>query len=48
MLRLATLIGGGPRLFVKRDDAIGFGFGGNKIRKLAYVVARARARAPTR
>jgi len=42
MPRLASLIGGGPRLFVKRDDAIGFGFGGNKVRKLAFVVARAR------
>jgi D-cysteine desulfhydrase family pyridoxal phosphate-dependent enzyme len=43
MPRLASVIGGGPRLFVKRDDAIGFGFGGNKIRKLAFVVARARS-----
>jgi len=42
MPRLASVIGGGPRLFVKRDDAIGFGFGGNKVRKLAFVVARAR------
>jgi 1-aminocyclopropane-1-carboxylate deaminase/D-cysteine desulfhydrase-like pyridoxal-dependent ACC family enzyme len=36
------MIGGGPRLFVKRDDAIAFGFGGNKVRKLAFVAARAR------
>jgi L-cysteate sulfo-lyase len=42
MARLSAVIGGGPRLFVKRDDAIGFGFGGNKVRKLAFVVARAR------
>jgi 1-aminocyclopropane-1-carboxylate deaminase/D-cysteine desulfhydrase-like pyridoxal-dependent ACC family enzyme len=28
---------------VKRDDAIGFGFGGNKIRKLRFVAAAARA-----
>jgi L-cysteate sulfo-lyase len=41
--RLAAIVGGGPRLFVKRDDAIPFGFGGNKIRKLAFVVARAQA-----
>ena len=27
-------LGGGPRLFVKRDDAITFGFGGNKVRKM--------------
>ena len=42
MPRLAAVIGGGPRLFVKRDDAIAFGFGGNKVRKLAFVAARAR------
>jgi D-cysteine desulfhydrase len=41
--RLAALVGGGPRLFVKRDDALAFGFGGNKVRKLAFVAARARA-----
>jgi D-cysteine desulfhydrase family pyridoxal phosphate-dependent enzyme len=39
--RLSALLGGGPRLFVKRDDAIPFGFGGNKVRKLALVAARA-------
>lgn len=27
-----------PRLLIKRDDYIGFGFGGNKVRKLEYVV----------
>ncbi len=41
--RLREAIGGGPRLFVKRDDALAFGFGGNKVRKLAYVGARALA-----
>src|SRR5438093_3728666 len=41
--RLSAVIGGGPRLLVKRDDALAFGFGGNKIRKLSYVAARARA-----
>ena len=25
---------GGPRIFVKRDDLTGLGFGGNKVRKL--------------
>src|SRR5207245_4307278 len=40
--RLRELLGGGPRLFVKRDDAIAFAFGGNKVRKLAFVAARAR------
>src|SRR5476651_1401108 len=41
LTRLQTLLGGGPRLFIKRDDAIPFGFGGNKVRKLAFVAARA-------
>ncbi len=41
MPALSLLLGGGPRLFIKRDDAIPFGFGGNKIRKLALVAARA-------
>jgi len=39
--RLRDSLGGGPRLFIKRDDAIPFGFGGNKVRKLALVAARA-------
>ncbi len=39
--RLGTALGGGPRLLVKRDDAIAFGFGGNKIRKIAIVAAAA-------
>jgi 1-aminocyclopropane-1-carboxylate deaminase/D-cysteine desulfhydrase-like pyridoxal-dependent ACC family enzyme len=41
MPRLRAALGGGPRLLVKRDDAIPFGFGGNKIRKLALVAAEA-------
>src|SRR5438445_11650224 len=41
--RLSALLGGGPQLFIKRDDAIPFGFGGNKVRKLALVAARAQA-----
>ncbi|MBI3491743.1 MAG: pyridoxal-phosphate dependent enzyme, partial [Acidobacteria bacterium] len=41
--RLSVLLGGGPRLLIKRDDAIPFGFGGNKVRKLAFVGARAQA-----
>jgi D-cysteine desulfhydrase family pyridoxal phosphate-dependent enzyme len=44
MPRLAAALGGGPRLLIKRDDAIAFGFGGNKIRKLAFVAADARDR----
>jgi 1-aminocyclopropane-1-carboxylate deaminase/D-cysteine desulfhydrase-like pyridoxal-dependent ACC family enzyme len=39
--RLCERVGGGPRLLVKRDDAIPFGFGGNKIRKLALVAGQA-------
>jgi L-cysteate sulfo-lyase len=39
--RLQEEIGGGVRLLAKRDDAIPFGFGGNKVRKLSIVVAQA-------
>jgi 1-aminocyclopropane-1-carboxylate deaminase/D-cysteine desulfhydrase-like pyridoxal-dependent ACC family enzyme len=41
--RLRDALGCQPRLLVKRDDAIAFGFGGNKVRKLEMVAARARA-----
>jgi 1-aminocyclopropane-1-carboxylate deaminase/D-cysteine desulfhydrase-like pyridoxal-dependent ACC family enzyme len=41
MAGLRDALGGGPRLLVKRDDAIPFGFGGNKVRKLEYVLAEA-------
>jgi len=34
---------GGPRLFIKRDDMTGLGLGGNKLRKLEYAFAEARA-----
>ncbi len=40
---LRGAVGGGPRLLIKRDDAIAFGFGGNKVRKLELVGARALA-----
>ena len=43
MVRLRMALGGGPRLLVKRDDAIPFGFGGNKVRKLQLVAAQALA-----
>jgi len=43
LARLSGVVGGGPRLLVKRDDAIAFAFGGNKVRKLAFVAARAQA-----
>ncbi len=32
---------GGPHLFVKRDDQTGLAFGGNKTRKLEFLVAQA-------
>ncbi len=32
---------GGPRIWVKRDDATGLAFGGNKARKLEYLMADA-------
>ncbi len=40
-VRLRDAIGMGARLLVKRDDALPFGFGGNKVRKLALVAAEA-------
>src|SRR6187401_1160072 len=39
--RLRNAIGLEARLVAKRDDAIPFGFGGNKVRKLTLVAARA-------
>lgn len=41
LTRLCAALGGGPRLLVKRDDAIGFAFGGNKVRKMRLVAADA-------
>lgn len=32
---------GGPKLFVKRDDQTGLAFGGNKTRKLEFLIAEA-------
>ena len=40
MRRLSAHLGG-PRLWVKRDDCTGLGFGGNKLRKLDYVLKKA-------
>lgn len=39
--RLRAALGAGPRLLVKRDDAISFGFGGNKVRKIEMLAASA-------
>src|SRR6185369_17116596 len=33
---------GGPRIFIKRDDATGLAFGGNKARKLEFILGDAR------
>jgi L-cysteate sulfo-lyase len=40
MKRLTVHLGG-PRLWVKREDATGIGFGGNKLRKLDFVLHEA-------
>jgi L-cysteate sulfo-lyase len=40
MKRLSEHLGG-PRLWVKRDDCTGVGLGGNKLRKLDYVLKKA-------
>ncbi len=42
MPRLSKALGG-PRIFVKRDDQTGLAFGGNKTRKLEFLVAEAKA-----
>src|SRR5260370_29262856 len=39
--RLSEILGV-PRLLVKRDDQTGLAFGGNKTRKLEFLVAEAR------
>lgn len=43
MPRLRDALGGGPRLLVKRDDQTGLATGGNKARKLEFLVAEALA-----
>jgi 1-aminocyclopropane-1-carboxylate deaminase/D-cysteine desulfhydrase-like pyridoxal-dependent ACC family enzyme len=43
LTRLADALGPGcPRLFMKRDDLLSFGLGGNKVRKMQTVAAEAR------
>ncbi len=39
---------GGPELLIKRDDQTGLAFGGNKTRKLEYLLGEARAKGATR
>jgi len=43
MPRLREALGDGPRLLVKRDDQTGLATGGNKTRKLEFLVAEALA-----
>lgn len=38
---------GGPEIYIKRDDLTGLALGGNKTRKLEYLIADARARGAT-
>ena len=40
-LRRLTAHLGGPTIWIKRDDATGLGLGGNKLRKLDFVLAEA-------
>jgi len=40
LARLSQALGG-PNLFIKRDDMLGLAAGGNKVRKLEFVVADA-------
>jgi D-cysteine desulfhydrase family pyridoxal phosphate-dependent enzyme len=42
MPRLSTLLNG-PRLLIKRDDLTGLALGGNKTRKLEFLIAEAQA-----
>lgn len=42
MPRLGEVLGG-PRLFIKRDDQTGLALGGNKVRKLEFLLAEARS-----
>lgn len=38
---------GGPRIYIKRDDLTGLAFGGNKTRKLEYLLADAKRKGVT-
>ena len=45
--QLQRAIPGAPQLWIKRDDLSGYLGGGNKLRKLEYVMADALARGAT-
>mgnify|MGYP006000684695 CR=1 FL=1 len=40
LCRLSKYLGG-PKIYIKRDDQVGLAFGGNKTRKLKYLMADA-------
>ena len=46
-VNLRKTIPGSPRIFIKRDDLSGFLCGGNKLRKLEYIMADAKAHGAT-
>lgn len=45
--RLRKALSAAPRLFIKRDDCLGYLVGGNKLRKMEYVMAEALRRKAT-
>jgi D-cysteine desulfhydrase family pyridoxal phosphate-dependent enzyme len=45
--RLRQALRAGPSIFVKRDDQTGLAFGGNKTRKLEFLIAEAQAQGAT-
>ena len=45
--RLEQAIPRSPKIFIKRDDFLGYIVGGNKVRKLEYVMADVRSRGAT-
>ena len=45
--RLRSHLGGGPRLYIKRDDCTGLALGGNKTRKAEFLIGAARAAGAT-
>lgn len=45
--RLEEALPGSPHIYIKRDDLLGYLVGGNKVRKLEYVMADVRRRGAT-
>lgn len=43
LTRLRAALRAAPRLLVKRDDTMAFAFGGNKVRKMRFIAARAQS-----